>query len=134
MDKGLIVHALILNDQGEVLIIKRQANDEVLPNVWDVPGGTLEDGEDPGVGIMRETREETGLEIKEPRLFNYTSNIDTGKDKQFVRLIFTAHYAGGTVKLNPEEHDAFQWVNPGQPDDLSLVEYLPSCFALLNKR
>lgn len=120
-----------MNDQGRVLVIRRQAHDQVLAGYWDVPGGTLEDGEDPAVGVAREVQEETGLDIYEPRLFNFTSNVDTGKNKQFVRLIFRAKNTGGTVQLNPEEHDDFQWIDPVNPPALNYVDYLPACLTLL---
>ncbi|MGB2791584.1 MAG: NUDIX domain-containing protein, partial [Candidatus Moraniibacteriota bacterium] len=70
MDKGLIVHALIVNADGEVLLIKRSETEDVLPGVWDIPGGTLEDGEDPKDGATREVKEETNLEVRNLCLFH----------------------------------------------------------------
>jgi 8-oxo-dGTP pyrophosphatase MutT (NUDIX family) len=52
MQKGLIVHTLIRNDEGEVLIIQRSKNDRTLPEFWDIPGGTLENGEDSAAGAI----------------------------------------------------------------------------------
>lgn len=85
MDKGLIVHALIVNAEGKVLLIKRSKAEDVLPGLWDIPGGILKDGEDPKEGALREVKEETNLEVKNVRLFHYTSNVDQEKNKQFVR-------------------------------------------------
>lgn len=36
------------------MILQRSKKNDVLPEYWDVPGGTLEDGEDPEVGAIRE--------------------------------------------------------------------------------
>ncbi|MEI8327911.1 MAG: NUDIX domain-containing protein [Candidatus Taylorbacteria bacterium] len=45
MQKGLIVHTLVVNGKGEVLILQRAKQEDVLPEYWDIPGGTLEDGD-----------------------------------------------------------------------------------------
>ena len=129
MDKGLIVHALIMNAERSVLLIKRSETEDVLPGVWDIPGGTLEDGEDPKEGVLREVKEETNLEVKNLRLFHYTSSVDYGKNEQFVRLIFTGECESSDVRLNPEDHDEYRWVFPNAvPDDMRLVEYLLQTF------
>lgn len=52
MDRGLIIHTVIYNNDRKVLIIKRSKTNDVLPEYWDVPGGTLEDGEDPVAGAI----------------------------------------------------------------------------------
>ena len=131
MDKGLIVHALIMNAERSVLLIKRSETEDVLTGVWDIPGGTLEDGEDPKEGVLREVKEETNLEVKNLRLFHYTSSVDYGKNEQFVRLIFTGECASSDIRLNPEDHDEYRWVLPDTiPDDMKLVEYLPQTFKI----
>lgn len=135
MDKGLIVHALIMNAEGNVLLIKRSETEDVLPGVWDIPGGTLEDGEDPKEGALREVKEETSLEVKNLRLFHYTSSVDYGKNKQFVRLIFTGECASSDIRLNPEDHDEYRWVFPDDiSDDMKLVEYLHETLNLFVER
>lgn len=127
MQKGFVVHVVIANDQGLVLILRRSKQSDVLPEYWDIPGGTLEDGEDPAVGAIREVKEETGLEITNPQLFFQKSNIDVAKDKQFVTLIFQAKSAVETIKLDPIEHESFIWVEPSRVGEYETVEYLPDC-------
>jgi len=136
MEKGLIVHALIFNKDNELLLIRRSLNETVLPGAWDIPGGTLEDGEDPREGVSREIHEETGLHIKNLDLFSYTSNVDQKKNKQFVRLIFIGSLEGKSeITLNPDDHDEYQWVIlDKQTLDLDLVEYLPNLLRSLNKK
>ena len=104
MKKGLIVHTIIHNDKKEILIIKRAEHRSVYPNIWDIPGGTLEDGEDPIDGAKREILEETGLKMDDLSLFAHTSNVDEEKNKQFVRLIFIGKYSGGEVAVDQKEH------------------------------
>jgi 8-oxo-dGTP diphosphatase len=130
MNKGLIIHTVIYNADRKVLIIKRAKVNDVLPEYWDIPGGTLEDGEDPVAGAIREVKEETGLEIANLRLFFDHSNVDVAKNKQFVTLIFTAKYPSGEIVLNPEEHEEYAWIAPEEVGKYKAVEYLPECLKI----
>jgi len=129
------VHALLFNEKQEALLIRRSLSEDVLPGVWDIPGGTLHDGEDPIEGAIRETSEEVGLNVKNISLFHYTSNVDQKKNKQFVRLIFIGACNNLDVVLNPEDHDKYQWVSISElPQDMKLVDYLPDVFNILKKK
>lgn len=127
MQKGLIVHTVISNNKGEVLIIQRSKKNDVLPEYWDIPGGTLEDGEDPSQGAIRETKEETGLDISDVRLFFQKSNVDTAKNKQFVTLVFHAKTSESNITVNPEEHDTYAWIDPSNISTYKTVDYLSDC-------
>ena len=48
-------------EKGKVLLLKR-GKTGFLANHWEMPGGKLEFGEDPICGVLRETKEEAGLE------------------------------------------------------------------------
>ena len=127
MTTGLIVHTVISNDEHKVLIIKRAAVNDVLPGYWDIPGGTLEDGEDPYEGATREAKEETGLDIAKPDLFFLKSNIDTAKNKQFITLVFHAQNPSGKVRLNPSEHDEYAWIDVSEIGKYKAVDYVVEC-------
>lgn len=134
MQKGLIAHTIITNEKKQILILQRSATTKTLPNQWDIPGGTLEDGEDPAEGVIRETKEEAGLDIKEPSLFFYTSNVDKEKNKQFVRLVFITECQGGEVKLNPREHQDYKRIDMSEASKYQTVDYLASCLELLKSK
>ena len=127
MDIGLIVHCLVTRKQGtEVLILKRSLEESYLPGVWDVPGGALEWGEDPFEGVARETKEEAGLLILNAKLFDYYSNVDSGKQKHFVTLIFVAEHEGDREPILSEDHSEYAWISKEEVKDYDLIHYLPS--------
>ena len=127
MQVGLIVHVLITDQKGRFLILKRSSKNDVLPEYWDIPGGTLEAGEDPSAGAIRETKEETDLNVFDLNLFFQRSNFDAAKSKQFVTLVFFTKYNGGEICLNPDEHDEFAWIKQDEIEKFMTVDYLPSC-------
>lgn len=133
MQKGLIVHTFIVDDEKRVLITRRSVSNDRLPRYWDIPGGTLEDGEDPAIGAMREVKEETGLDITRPRLFFQKSNVDTAKNKQFVTLIFFARHARAEVTVNPEEHDSYEWISLSDIAKYDTVDYMKEAADVLSE-
>ena len=55
------VVAGVLRHDGKILICRRRA-DQPHPLKWEFPGGKLEAGESPGAALIRELREELGIE------------------------------------------------------------------------
>ena len=60
-----IVEALIHNNKGEILLLKRSKKNSVWVNKWQLPGGKLEEGESSIKAIKREIFEETSLSIND---------------------------------------------------------------------
>lgn len=58
------VGAIIVNDEGKILLHKRGENVSVNPRMWEGPGGGVEFGETMAEAIAREVREEHGVEIE----------------------------------------------------------------------
>jgi len=61
--------AIVLNDRGEVLLVK-----DVRKDAWTFPGGIIEEGEGVLDGVKREVLEETGITVEVGELFCVTSN------------------------------------------------------------
>lgn len=134
MEIGLIVHTLLRNAKGEILLLRRSKINDVMPGVWDFPGGTLEEGENPADGAVREVYEETGMHILHPELLTYHVQTDAAKNKRFLTLIFLGRVASAPVTLNPDEHDDFHWVLPSAVNTLPCVPYVSKSVDVLLKR
>jgi 8-oxo-dGTP diphosphatase len=60
------VSIIFLNDKEEVLLLLRDDKDTIpYPNMWDLPGGHVEENESAEECIMREMKEEMGLDLKD---------------------------------------------------------------------
>ena len=60
------VYAFIIDDKGNILLQKRSENKKLWPNMWDVTvGGHVDAGEFGRQALIREVKEELGIEIKD---------------------------------------------------------------------
>jgi 8-oxo-dGTP diphosphatase len=105
---GVSQKAVILNEKGEFLVIHRTTTAPSNPNKWDLPGGDLDFGEEAIKGLIREVKEETGLEIKDVKPFDVESHIDE-KGEFWVTIAYRAKTTSEEVILS-FEHDEFRWV------------------------
>ena len=96
------VSAVIVNDRGEFLVIRRRDN-----GAWEPPGGVLELEEGIVEGLTREVREETGLQVEPERLTGVYKNLPRG----IVALVFRCRIVSGS---------------PGPSDEVAEVRWLPA--------
>jgi len=104
------VKAIIQNDAGEVLLLKRAHDDVHRPGEWEIPGGRLDVTESEHDGLLRQVHEETDLRITVgKRLLERAYERDDG---QPVRMVtFACHLVGpANITLTPE-HCGHQWVS-----------------------
>ena len=90
----------VLIDQDRVALV-RSSNPRHTPALWWLPGGGIDFGEAPEDTLVREIREETGLEVASPRLLGVTSDVrrrDNGDRIHTVRIVFTVALAGGELR------------------------------------
>jgi ADP-ribose pyrophosphatase YjhB (NUDIX family) len=86
------VHAVVFDDQKRILLVHRRDMD-----LWDLPGGGLDPGELPTEGAVRETKEETGLDVEVERLF-----IVGVTQEQLLGFVFYCRIIGGKLTTTDE--------------------------------
>jgi ADP-ribose pyrophosphatase YjhB (NUDIX family) len=106
---------VIGDEDNKVLWVKRTDYD-----IWNLPGGRSEPGEAPWETAVRETREETGLEI---RLTGLSGVYIKTADNSMV-FCFTAEVVGGALTTGPEAA-AFATFAPGEEPANTLPKHLP---------
>ncbi len=87
------VFGFIFNVKREVLLCHRRDYD-----LWNPPGGQLENGESPWQGVVRELKEETGLDVIVERLTGVYSKLE----KNDIVFAFLCKEVGGKITLNDE--------------------------------
>lgn len=112
MHSKVVAKAVIQNERGEVLLLKRSADDERRPGEWDFPGGGIEQGEGLTAGVLREIHEEAGVTIASSDLrLVYAATEPWEPTKESVtRLLFTGKVASSDVALS-FEHEDYKWVD-----------------------
>lgn len=112
-DTKNISKVVVLNHRGEVLLLQRKSN-QIFPKKWDLPGGHLVVGETWEQGAIRETKEETNLDLKDLEMI-----WDKGKNKYFKTSNFTGELFS---KEELPEHDDFMWASRDQLGDLDITK------------
>lgn len=104
---GLAVKAVIVDDAGRSLLIRRSASNRHFVGQWEWPGGKVDSGESFDVATLREVKEETGLDVEITGLVGAAQFEMPAR--QVVVLCMEARLIGGELKLS-EEHDDSAWV------------------------
>ena len=96
---------------GKILLEKRK--NEPGKGKWSVPGGLVELGESVKQTVIREVKEETGLEVEKPEHIDVVDNIirdESGRVKyHFVIIDYFMKLKGGTLKAASDAEE-LKWV------------------------
>jgi ADP-ribose pyrophosphatase YjhB (NUDIX family) len=129
------VAAVIWNARGDVLLIRR--GKEPRKGQWSLPGGKLEFGESLVEGVLREVREETGLEVEILGLVDVAETIRDAAagaaEDHFVLIDYSARVISGTAEAASDAADA-RWFTLEELDALSLWSEMRRIIALSAER
>ncbi|GAB3157047.1 NUDIX domain-containing protein [Micromonospora sonneratiae] len=104
--------ALVIDDQGRVLMQCRADSGN-----WSLPGGTMEIGETLQQCVIREVREETGLDIEVTGLLGIYTDPDhviayrDGEVRQEFNITYLGRVVGGTIAVSDESIEV-RFVDP----------------------
>ena len=97
-----VAKSLII-ENNKILLIRRSAESKFFPTLWDFPGGKLEFNESPEESVIRETLEETALNITIDKLLGEYDYV--GNDKPTHFWIFSVKEFVGKIKLGKDHND-----------------------------
>lgn len=100
----------ILNSKGELLLVRRAK--EPQKGTLDLPGGFVDNEETAEEGMIREIKEETGLEIKEVKYLFSVPNIYrySGMDIHTLDLFFLCHAEDDALPEAADDAAECNWV------------------------
>lgn len=110
----IAVYGYIRNNEGKILLVQRAPHDS-FPGLWEMPGGTLDFGEDPKIGVEREVQEECGISVEALHPIAAISGVSEKNDSKShtVRLAFLCRLIDKRSKITlSKEHSAYLWVDP----------------------
>lgn len=116
---SLTMKAVIVDEQGQTLLIRRSKANKNFTGKWEWPGGKVDPGEDFAMAAIREAKEETGLDVE---LTAVAGVAQFEMPKALVAMLcMEARITGGELTLS-DEHDAFQWVALSKLHEIDLIE------------
>jgi 8-oxo-dGTP diphosphatase len=113
----LVVACALVDADGRVLIAQRPEG-KTLAGLWEFPGGKLDAGERPEPALIRELREELGIEVKEPCLAPLTFASHAYPDFHLLMPLYICRRWEGAPMSR--EGQALKWVRPGKLRDFPM--------------
>ncbi len=110
VNRTLVRHVsdAVVVDGDSVLMVK--ASRGLVPDVWDLPGGFINYGESPEESLIREVKEETGLEVRVNRLLSTSASVSREHSLYFLALFYVCEVVGGSLKPEPGEISEARWM------------------------
>lgn len=96
---------LIVDNQGNLLLAQRTDNHN-----WASPGGKVEVSESPLQGVLRETKEESGLTVNNCKFYSYEMHL-APNSKPWTSFMFMANISDCVGDIQPQfsEMGEYQW-------------------------
>ena len=107
----LVVACALVDADGRVLIAQRPAG-KTLAGLWEFPGGKLEPDEGPEVSLVRELKEELGIEVEISCLAPLTFASHTYENFHLLMPLYICRKWAGLVM--PHEGQTLAWARPGK--------------------
>lgn len=117
------VTAFVLDEADRVLMIRRTDS-----GLYAIPGGQQEIGETIGRTVVREVKEETGIDVEPVSVIGIYTDPEhviaftDGEVRQEFSICFAARMTGGRLRTSDESSDVL-WV---ARDDLGMLDVHPS--------
>jgi len=124
----LVAAVALIDSDGRVLLAQRPAHKE-HGGLWEFPGGKIHAGETPEAALIRELREELGIDVEAACLAPYTFASHAYEDFHVVLLLYLCRRWQGTVTAR--EGQQLAWVRKAKFADYAMPEADKPLIAML---
>ena len=111
----LLVAAVALVDVDGRVLIARRPDGKAMAGLWEFPGGKLDDGETPEAALIRELREELGIDTRQSCLAPIAFASHAYDDFHLLMPLYVCRVWRGTPV--PREGQELAWVRPARLAD-----------------
>jgi 8-oxo-dGTP diphosphatase len=125
----MIVVAAALIDRDNRVLISRRPGGKPMAGLWEFPGGKVGEGETPETALVRELREELGIEVCDTCLAPFTFASHSYEQFHLLMPLYLCRSWEG--EMTPREGQEIKWVRAGRlrdypmpPADLPLIPML----------
>ena len=117
--RGRIAQKALLVRSGKVLVT-RDSRD----NKFELPGGRLDNGEEPKEGMLREIREELGVQAQIEEIFDIRTAWHARDEETMIFIYYVLSMVDETAAFTPDplEVAQMQWVDAESVNDLKYFE------------
>lgn len=119
----IVLGGVVIKD-GKVLILQRHKDEDIYPGMWELPSGKRESLEPSETSLLREVKEEAGLDVEiimPISIFDYQiEKLDEIRDSTQVNFLVRP-IGDSEVQLSPE-HQSFAWVDRDELEKCEVTE------------
>ena len=105
----MVVAVALLDTSGRVLL-QRRAPGRAMAGLWEFPGGKVELGELPEAALVRELKEELGIDVEEASLSPACFGSAPVGDRHMILLVYLCRIWSGEPQ--PLDASALRWLRP----------------------
>jgi len=118
----IVLGGVIVKD-GKVLILQRNKKEDIYPNIWELPSGKREFLEPSEISLIREIKEETGLDVEiimPFSIFDYQIKRE-GEIHDCTQINFLVKPVGKSKVILSPEHQNFAWIGKDEVNTYNLT-------------
>jgi len=132
---GLGVGAIIINDKGKILLMKRKDTidkDRSTTGMWSAPGGEVEFGEKVEDAVIREVKEEIGVDAEIVKNIGYTDQILKNPRLHWHGVEFLCKIKNGIPKImEADKFEKIEWFNPKKiPENTGIAHVIKPLYVM----